>query len=285
MTKSFQGLLAMLVAVCFFSLMTVLAKRCAQLGLTGPEITWYRSLTGIVVLLVFWLLGRAHFVTRKPVALVLRGVIGGLSLLCYFVAIASIPVADAAFLNNTSPIFATIGGNLFLGEKMTRVSIPSLLLSLTGVYLILKPSLNTVPWEALSALASGFLAGFVYVAVRHLRRTDSSAMIFLAFTFGGLFFSSFWIGSFHIPTLLQLPWLLAMGLAAAAAQFLLSVALTHSEASEASTIGLLSPLLTALLASLLLGEPLTPNSVLGGGLIVAGGALILWWRRKERNRD
>ena len=188
----------MLAAVCCFSSMTVFAKRCAQLGLSGPEITWYRSFMGLVLVVTLWGMGRARLVTGQPIALILRGIIGGLSLLCFFVAIAGIPVADAAFLNNTSPVFATIGGSLLLGERMTPVSIPALFLALGGVFFILQPSMSAIRWEALAGLASGVLAGFVYVAVRHLRRTDSATMIFLAFSLGGLLFSTFWIGSFQI---------------------------------------------------------------------------------------
>lgn len=270
----------MVAAVCCFSLMAVMAKQCAQLGLSGPEITWYRSFIGLVLVLSLWGFGTARLITSQPVALIFRGVIGGLSLLCLFIAIATIPLADAAFLNNTSPIFATIGGSLLLGEKITPVSIPALFVALGGVYLILSPSLRATPWGALAGLVSGVLAGFVIVTVRHLRRTDSPSMIFLSFSLGGLFFSSFWIGSFQRLTPIQIPWILGMSMTAAAAQYLLYYSLRYSEASEASTLGLLSPLLTALLGSLLLHEPLTSSGILGGCLIIAGGAAVFWGRRR-----
>jgi drug/metabolite transporter (DMT)-like permease len=278
--RSLKGPLGMVAAVCCFSVMAVLAKRCAQLGLSGPEITWYRSFIGLALVLSLWAFGSVRLITSQPVALIFRGVIGGLSLLCLFAAIATIPVADAAFLNNTSPIFATIGGSLFLGEKITPVSIPALFVALSGVYLILQPSLKAIPWGALAGLASGILAGFVIVTVRHLRRTDTSSMIFLSFSLGGLVLSSFWIGSFQRLTPAQIPWLLGMSIAAASAQYLLYYALRYCEASEASTVGLLSPLLTALLGAWLLHEPLTPLGILGGCLIIGGGAIVFWGRRQ-----
>jgi drug/metabolite transporter (DMT)-like permease len=51
-------------------------------------------------------------------------------------------------------------------------------------------------------------------------------------------------------------------------------------AAHASTLTLLEPLVSLVLAAALLGEPLTWRAVLGGALILAGSMIVMTARRR-----
>src|SRR3546814_10375022 len=62
--------------------------------------------------------GRAHFGTRRPVALVLRALVWLALLYCSFAAYHLLAVADAATIGFSAPIFVAAFAAGALGERM-----------------------------------------------------------------------------------------------------------------------------------------------------------------------
>lgn len=87
---------------------------------------------GLVTLLT-WLLGpeitSVNLSRKSKILLVLRGIVGSLSVIAKIEALARLPVLVVTSLFATTPVFAALQGWILIGEKMTRVDIFALCLS------------------------------------------------------------------------------------------------------------------------------------------------------------
>ena len=70
---------------------------------------------------------------------IIRSISGTMTFFVFNIAIKMISLSKVAFLNNTSPIFATIIAFLFLGEAISRYELMSLSLCILGVAILVQP--------------------------------------------------------------------------------------------------------------------------------------------------
>lgn len=204
--------------------------------------------------------------------------------LCYFAAIPYLGVAAAVLINICSaPVIVVLLSGLFLGERLTWVVGLALAGALTGAALLVGGSPEAASTRDLllgAALALG--AGFSYSVVALMGRAVAAHYhpvqpVALAFAFGALLL---------VPVVVvrglawQFPlasWglLVYLGLVPTALGYGLYLrGLRTTTATVAAVVGLLEPLISTVLAVLLLGERLSPNSVIGGALLLASVAFL-----------
>ena len=103
-------------------------------------ITLYRAgLVFIVLLPVLVWQGRAAFRTTSVRLQVLRGVIGGLGMLCVFTGLSMISLAEVTVLLFTVPIFATLLSICFMSEKVGIRRWIAILVGFLGIIIIAHP--------------------------------------------------------------------------------------------------------------------------------------------------
>src|SRR5690242_3398112 len=97
------GSLWMLVAALGFAIMGALVKVGAQKFSSG-ELVFYRSLFGLLA--IWWYIAANQLPLATPVVFkqMSRAVVGFISLVLFFYAIAHLPLATAITLNYTSPL-------------------------------------------------------------------------------------------------------------------------------------------------------------------------------------
>ena len=139
------------------------------------EIVLYRGLAGVVILFVLARRKKGTLVTTAPFAHLSRGLVGVASLWLWFSSIAQLPLATAVTLNYLSPIwtaaFLTAAAFWRGGEAVRWPLVAAILLSFSGVMLVLQPAFAAEQWgAALMALGSGMLAALAYLLVRRLSR-------------------------------------------------------------------------------------------------------------------
>lgn len=193
-------------------------------------------------------------------------------------ALSLTPVANATLLTNFTPFFVMIGARLLFGERITRALIGGLVLALAGGVLLVGESFEfrreRVWGDALAVVAAVFYAGYL-LAVKQLRRTASPATILFC---SGLVSCPLFLGIAALggetltpqtargwAVVVALAWISHLG-----GQGLIAYALAHLPAGFSAVSLLLQPVVAALLAWGLLGEPLTPRLIGGGALILSG---------------
>lgn len=180
-----QSSIFMVIASFLFALMGV-CVRFASETVPIPEIVFFRSIIGLVLIIPVMLHQKASFRGKRPAILLIRGVTGFLALSLYFWSISKIPLATAVMLNYTSPLFVSFLAPVILKEPFDRKTFFLILLGLFGVLLIVHPQPHMNLWGALVGLVSGIFAAFAYLSIGAVKKDDSSLTIVFYF---------FWVAS------------------------------------------------------------------------------------------
>jgi drug/metabolite transporter (DMT)-like permease len=264
--------LLLVLSAVLFALMAFVAKMaCARLP--GPEVAFLRFVLGLAACAI----AATHRGLRlhNGVGLLLRGAFGGAAVLCYFLAIAHLPVGVATLLNYTAPVFTALFAASFLGEPLGIATLGALSLTTTGVALVIRGtapagSLGIGLWQ-LVGVASAILSGAAVTTIREVRKTDGSWEIFGAFCLGGAVITGVpTVASWITPLPMEWMILVVVGTLSVAAQLLMTYALRYVRAAVAGIMAQLTPVAAMALGWLFLGERMGGFALLGAALTVAG---------------
>jgi len=198
-------------------------------------------------------------------------------------------VANSVVLVSTNPIFVALGSFIFLKEKISRLQVTGILLTMLGTFILSSSRSGSAEHNALgSGLAlMGAVGGAGYFLLgRHLRsRVDtlsyvsvvySSTAVFLILITTSLNFS--FLG--YEPRIYGLFILIAL-VPQVIGHTSFNFALKYLSAIMVSVATLGEPIGASLLAFLLLGEKITAFQAIGGSLILIGVALAMRGESKK----
>lgn len=266
-----------------------------RLSEIGPSATAFWRLGFAVPVLLLWMRLEPAGGTRarKPstwsdhLRLTAAGLFFAGDLAVWHWSIKFTSVANATLLANFAPIFVTLVSWLVFKERFSRTFVLGLALALAGAVVLMGRSLNlsteALFGDALGLLTAMFYGGYI-LAVGRLRAEFSTATIM---TWSGVVTAlallpvALLSGESLIAPTAQ-GWAVLLGLALfshAGGQSLIAYALAHLPAAFSSVSLLLQPAAAAVLAWLLLGEPLGPWQALGAAVVLVG---ILLARRGSR---
>lgn len=269
-----NGSFAMFLSAILFSVMAILVKISAR-TVSAPEIIFFRSLISVVLIVCMVLVGKARFKVKRFDKLVFRGIVGGISLVLYFYSLTLTSVANAVLLDYTYPIFAAIFAVMYLNERMTKEKAFFVLTAFVGLLLVFRFDFSSINLGDILALASGVTSGLAIVAIRDLRRTDSTAMITFSFVTAGLIFSCFFLkGNMSVPSYDIAVILLLLGVLGTGGQLLMTYAFKHCSATLGGLISMSTIVMTAILSVFIFGDPLTLNMIIGGLLVFASASFF-----------
>jgi drug/metabolite transporter (DMT)-like permease len=182
-----QGALYMIAASFIFAIMNgairLLADGVAAEGAGGMhpfQIAFFRNVFALSLMLP-WLAGhwRTGLRTERLNIHLWRAAIGICAMLCWFSAVAYLPLAEAVALNFTVPLFATAGAAIFLGEVVRARRWSATVVGFLGVLIILRPGFTEfTPLTALPVIAACFMAASTLI-VKSLSRTEAPVAVVL----------------------------------------------------------------------------------------------------------
>lgn len=258
--------------------------KAADAEFTVWQIAFLRSAVGLLPL---WLILRSR---REPLAsprwplLCLRGAWGLLAMVCYFVALRSIPLADAALLNFCAPVFTVLLAALVLREPVGLPALGWLAVAFAGLWLGLRPSwAGTVAGYAVG-LGAGVFSAAAFVTVRAMAGLESPWRVvfyFNAAASAALLLPA--LQAWHGPSPGQAAWLGALSLVGTAGQVCLTLGYERAPASVGSVATLLAFVFSALGGRLFWGERADVAKLAGMALVVAAvaGSTLTRYRAKE----
>ena len=236
-----------------------------------------RFAIGIAILGAAAMTGRIRLAFVRSRLLFLRGFLGGIGVLLFYLSIQKIGLARATSITYAYPIFAAIGGALFLRERIAPWQWIVILLAFVGIYATATGNQGLGHgvglYEGLAVLGA-VVAGIVVVLIKVLRETESAPAVFCAQSVVG-----FWIvlvpsqvtrSEIGVTTGLVL---VASGLLAAAGQLMMTWSYRHVKVSTGSLLGMLTPVLNVLIAAILFGESLAPVTQAGAVLVLGACGL------------
>jgi drug/metabolite transporter (DMT)-like permease len=276
----------MLVAGFLFATMGVFVKLgSAQFG--SAELAFYRSVITFVSMLGVVRVRGGSLRTRHLRMHVVRSIVGAISLMAYFHAIAELPLATAQTLNYTSPIFLAIASIAVLRERLSGRLAAAIALGFVGVALLLRPTFEQGnEAAALIGLFSGVLAAWAYLSVRTLGRMGEPDWR-VVFWFGlvASVMCAAWQGatsSFHALRWDNL-WVLAgMGVCGTGAQLAMTRAYRTGNTLVVGALSYSTLVFGAVATMLVWKERLAAAEWLGMLVIVASGILAMRAERKSQ---
>ena len=190
----------------------------------------------------------------------------------------------------TYPLFVVILGWAFFGGRLHRGLIPSFVVSYAGLALVFwqhppEASGNAALGAALILLTA--LSFGLYQLLAKVQIAQIGSQIFTSVAMFGASLMSFAGFLFHhsvadlsvVTTILPHAAFLAIG-ATVIPSYLLNGALARISAQANGAIGMISPIATIALSSVLLGDHLTVAELIGAGLVISGVAFFVWAERK-----
>jgi drug/metabolite transporter (DMT)-like permease len=292
-----RGAAAVTCATFSFSLAVLFVK---LLGRRVPvlEITLARSgLSLLATLLVARLRGHSLSSAEtwgapslRPL-LMLRGAIGCVAMVAYYLALVRLPMADAVLLFFANVPFTALVAWLVAGERLTGRAALGAAVAILGLVLVLHPPFlfgGHEDWGGQSERGLGVAAGLVsaalsagaFLTIRAIGKREPALVVALYFHAATVLISAVPLLLFAFPEPPVLPSSLldaTLMAGVAAASFFGQLTLTRGfqllPAGRASAINLLQVLFSTLWGWLAFGDVPTGVGFCGGVLIVAGALL------------
>ena len=280
----------MVLASFLFASMGVCVK-LASSNFNAFELVLYRGLVGMVFMALIVQARGSGLSTRFPGMQAWRSLIGVISLVAWFYAIAYLPLATAVTLNYMSSIWVAaflIGGALLYtrGPMQPRQGLLMLtvLTGFGGVVMILRPTLEQNQlFAGLIGLMSGLLAALAYLQVTALGRVgEPEERTVFYFALGsalgggiGVMFTGLSEWNWEAAV-----WLLPIGVLASIAQWCMTRAYSQGPTLVAANLQYSGIVFAALYSLLLFGDQIPLLGWLGMVVIVVSGVVATALRTK-----
>jgi drug/metabolite transporter (DMT)-like permease len=201
----------------------------------------------------------------------LRGVIGGIAIVIFYVTIVQLGAARAVILNLTYPVFGSIIAALWLKEKLSKSAMAWMLVGLAGLAVFLSPGgkwLHPSPYDLLALLGAA-AAGWVVVIIRRLRHEEHASTIFASQAAYTMLIAL--PAAPRLPSLPPLAWigLSIAGVVVGIAQLEMTKAYQSMSVARGSSIQMILPVMTGIGGVFCFGESFSAVEIAGALLTLA----------------
>ena len=278
-----KGHLQIAAAATLFGLIGIFVKLTTQMPL--GSIIFYRLLFGLIAIAIFFgccgRLSELRLRDKKGYILLL-GLFQAGTMFSYFFSVKYTSVSIAVLLLYTAPVYVTLLSPLILKEHVTRSSLLALGISSAGVFMVIQPGnlFQGVNSMYIIGLAAGLVSGLCYASIiitsRYLREYYSgTAQAAWALFITMVIFSPYAVAIPGRVVLDNLHVLVLFGLLPTAVALIFYLnGLMRVRAQSASIVALLEPVSAVVFAFIILSEPVTYATIMGGGLILVGAVLV-----------
>ena len=278
------GLLLAALAAIFFGLSSITAKMASiGAGGNGISIAFYRNLSVLPVLAaILKIKGYGFAVTKKQlVSLLFIGMTcGGLTAMLLYLSYEYISVGLTLCLHFLYPALVALFYAVFFKQKLTKIQGASLLLACLGIWVMMFGGLEANPLGlTLALLSSVAYSAYLIISDRSgVRELTGFKISFYNTLFGSIFlfvFGHIFGFSFAECRPVGWIWLFLTGLMVVCiGNVMTPEAVKRIGPTVTGILGILEPITSLVCSILLLGEPLTKRSLLGGILVLASAFLI-----------
>ena len=273
------GMAAAAGAMFLFAIMNGLAKHLSETH-SVIEIAFWRNLfASLPFLAAVFLAGRRDLLVIKsaPRLLVIRAVMGSVTLVITFAAFSVMPMAETSVLLFTASLFLPILGVVFLKEGVGPWRWSAVVVGFLGVAVMANPGGSVNSLGVSLALGAALLQATMGILLRRLGGSERPETIALYFFVIGTVMTGLampYVGTG--PTLEELPYFIAVGLVGAGAQWSLSLAYKHAPTAIVAVFNYTSLIWATLIGWLVWDEWPLPVVFAGSAIVIAANMLIIW---------
>lgn len=274
----------MLGATLCFSLLSAIVKYMSHIP--ANELMLFRTIISIIITLFqLRLLSISPWGNQKKL-LFLRGIFGSIALITFFISVQKMPLATTAILSYTTPIFTTIIGVLFLGERVLKLQWACFLLSFIGIIVIKGFDSDISIFYFFLGIVSALSSAIVYNLISKVRANDHPLVIVFYFPLVGFPFMLIWtFFNWVMPQGMDWILILAIGLLTQLGQILMTKSLQIESLSRASSIQFLGIISSLLIGFFIFNESFTIMNILGIVLVASGVLSNIFISSKQQKHE
>ncbi|MEQ1953721.1 DMT family transporter [Mesorhizobium sp. CN2-181] len=165
----FRGPLFMVLATCSYVVNDTMMKVATE-ALPPYQVLMMRGIAaflwGMPLLLVLGYRGSLPLMFEGRV--LMRNLCETVAILCFVVALANMPIADATALGQITPLVVLLGASLVFGERISGLAMAPIWLGFAGALMIAQPSGQGISIYAVLAIANAVLCAVRDLAGRRI---------------------------------------------------------------------------------------------------------------------
>lgn len=245
--------------------------RIASADIHTFEIVFFRNLFGLAAMLPFLVQsGPSMLRVSHPGSLLMMSVWHLIGMVCYFLAIAYLPLADVIALSFSKPLFVTLGAALILAEVVRARRWSAVLLGFLGVMIVLKPGISAISPYAVVILFGTLMGAATSLMIKSLtKRCSVPSIVWYQASFATILSLPLCFFTWRMPDAGEWTLLIAIGALGTISWLSATRALSLIDVSAAAPFEFLRLPFAALIAYLLFAEVPEIATWLGGALIFA----------------
>ena len=283
-----RGILAMLAAVAFFSLMDAQLKLLAA-HYPPLQVSFLRGATSLPFVLLPILL-RGRLARLRPVNVrlhLLRGVLSVVMLGSFVYAVRESSLATTYSIFMCAPLVVAALSAQMLGERVTRLQWTAIGVGLAGVLLMLRPEgAQWISVGSVAAVVAALCYSLAVITLRVLARTDTTESMVFSFTF----LLAVGAGLLSIPGWTPVLWahwplLAGVGLLGSLGQHFITEAFRNAPASVVTPFEYTALLWGVLLDLVVWGVLPGAVTLVGGAIVIGAGLFLIRREAVSRSRD
>ena len=297
------GILFCVGSLLLFAIQDALIKHLSQ-RYPVLEVLTLRSLIVLLLLVAIGIAvyGGGIIVGRQHRLMMLRGVLAFFAFTSYYIALSTIPLADAASVYMTAPLFVTLLSGLVLRERVGPHRWISVIVGFCAVLIILNPGSSVFRVAAAIPLFSALCYSMIPILNRRIGLSEHAMTMGIYTTATFLLLVSCLSIAVHLlpvplpgnailDSLFQ-PWsMMAMGdigLSLVAGAVFAGALLSITQAYRIAVVSTVAPfeysylLWVTLLGYLMFGDLPGPRTVFGAALVVLSGLYIIYREHRIR---
>ena len=284
------GIIQVLLSGICFGFLGIFGKWAFERGIRPGELLSFRFLLGGVLLFVYLCFHnpkKLRVSKKEFLDCALLG-IGGYAVFssCFFEALQGLSVALTVLLLFLYPIFVSLGGWLFLGEKISREKFVAIPVSVAGLLFLIWGDFNirhsAALWFGLGSAI--FYSLYILYSSHRLKQVEPLVSVTYIQLCAGLALALVhWRDPVYIAQLFMQNFALFFAISficSICAMGFFLAALRRLYSWEVSIFSMTEPVIDVLLAFLFLGEILKGMQWVGALLIGAGFVILAWPTRK-----
>lgn len=274
LSPNVRGAAWVVLAAGLFVVMGTLTKLLGD-RFESAQAGFFRVLFGLITVLPFvWRMGPRRLVTGRIWLHLLRGLGGGLAVLCGFYSLMHLSFADAVSISYARMLFVIPLAVLFLGERVRVRRWTATAVGFVGVLVMLRPT-GEVSFAAWIALLGALLVAGVSIMVKRLAETERPETLLFYFGLTSTLVTLLpALAVWRNPTPWELVLLLAIGGSGSAAQYCMIQGYKNGEATAVIPFDYFRLLFAAVVGVLLFAEYPDAWTLTGAAVIVASTLYI-----------
>ncbi|PJF09404.1 EamA family transporter [Pseudorhodobacter sp. MZDSW-24AT] len=214
-----------------------------------------------------------------------RGAVHVAAVICWFYAMARIPVAEVTAIGYLNPVLLTLGTVVFFGERLSLRRVMAIAVAMGGALIVLRPGLREVTDGHIAQIGAAVFFAGSYLFAKRLSAVATAgqivAMLSLIVTLA-LAPLAAWV---WVPmSLEQLAWLAVVAACATSGHYCMSRAFAAAPIAVSQPVVFLQLIWAALLGWFIFGERVDLFVLIGGAVIVGSVSYITWAEARERRR-